>query len=439
MYSRYRIRRLVAPVAFSLVVGMVTMGAGALPSGAGTKIIPAHAPITEGLVTAFTGAEFIGNVLSAGVFPAAQSINAAGGVLGHQMKVVTVDTRGDPADALPLVERFLGSQHSLVGITGSDGATMVQLAPLFEGAKLPMNSQAGSSAFDVNHLHYFWRDVPPDATNGLAMALWAKKQGYTKIALVFGTDATAQADLPGIVAGAKDLGLTIVYNSGLTPDQPSYQSQAATLLAANPQVIMTEEDATTAGTFFGDLAQLGTVPPIMGDSGTVLSTWLNAVSGAIGSSTFAAKVTAVTAQAASSNPADSAYRRAIRAVASKLVAPAMQWANDAYSEACYDGVIIQALAMVAAKSVQPNIYNNFIPKVTTSGHGIKTVYTFAQGKAALAKGQKIDYVGTVGAVSYNKFHNYFGNQEAISWPTAVFSVEKAKYVITAKALGALGK
>lgn len=415
----------------------MTVGVGALPSGASTKTIPAHAKIIEGLVTAFTGAEsFIGGVLSAGVYPAAESIDAAGGILGHQMGVVTVDTRGDPADALPLVERFLGSQQNLVGITGSDGATMVQLAPLFEAAKLPMNSQAGSSAFDINHLKYFWRDVPPDATNGIAMALWAKKEGYTKIALVFGTDATAQGDLPGILAAAKLLKLDIVDNVGLTPDQPSYQSQAATLLADNPQVIMTEEDATTAGTFFGDLAQLGTVPPIMGDSGTVLSTWMAAVSSGIGLSTFESSVTSVTAQAAAPNLADTAFKTAIKAVASKLVAPASQWDNDAYSEACYDGVIIQALAMEAAKSVQPSVYNSFIPKVTTPGAGVKTVYTFAQGKAALAKGQKIDYVGTVGTIVYNKYHNYYGNQEAISWPTGVFASEKTDYVITAKALGA---
>ncbi len=412
------------------------MGTGVLPSSAGTKKIPPHAKVIEGLVTAFTGAEsFIGNVLSAGVYPAAASINAAGGILGHQMGVVTVDTRGDPADALPLVERFLGSQSNLVGITGSDGATMVQLAPLFERAGLPMNSQAGSSAFDFNRLKYFWRDVPPDITNGVAMALWAKKQGYTKVALVFGTDATAQGDLPGILAAAKLLHLTIVDNVGLTPDQPSYQSQAATLLADNPQVIMTEEDATTAGTFFGDLAQLGTVPPIMGDSGTVLSTWMSAVSSGIGVSNFEKLVTSVTAQAAASNQADSAYHTAIRKVASKLVAPATQWFNDAYSEACYDGVIIQALAMQAAKSVQPSVYNNFIPKVTTPGRGVKTVYTFAEGKAALAKGLKIDYVGTVGNIVYNKYHNYYGNQEAISWPTGVFANEKTDYVITAKALG----
>src|ERR1039458_2170028 len=436
MFSRHRSGRLVASVAFAVIAGTMTMGTSVSSVGASTKTIPAGAKITEGLVTAFTGAEsFIGGVLSVGVYPAMWSINHAGGVLGHQMGVVTVDTRGDPADALPLVERFLGTQKNLVGITGSDSATMVQLAPIFNSNKLPMNSQAGSSAFDINHYKYFWRDVPPDATNGIAMALWAKKQGFTRLALVFGTDATAQGDLPGILAAAKLLKLTVVDNVGLTPDQPSYQSQAATLLADNPQVIMTEEDATTAGTFFGDLAQLGTVPPIMGDSGTVLSTWMSAVSSGIGLTTFESKVTSVTSQAASANPADTAYKAGINHEASVLVKPASQWYNDAYSEACYDGVIIQALAMLKAKSVQPSVYRSFIHSVTTPGPGVEKVYSFAQGKAALAAGKKIEYVGTVGNIVYNNYHNYYGNQIAISWPTGVFANETVKYVITAKSLG----
>lgn len=133
--------------------------------------------------------------------------------------------------------------------------------------------------------------------------------------------------------------------------------------------------------------------------------------------------------------ANRAYKIAVNKSASKLVKPASQWYNDTYSEACYDGVIIQALAMQAAKSVQPTVYNAFIRKVSTPGRGIKTVYTFAQGKSALARGQKIDYVGTVGAIVYNKYGNYYGNQAAIAWPTGVFSHEVTKYVITAKALG----
>jgi branched-chain amino acid transport system substrate-binding protein len=436
MFSFHRRGRLVSSVAFAVVVSTITIGTGVTSAGAGTTTIAPGAKLTEGLITAFTGAEsFIGGVLSAGVYPAVYDINHAGGVLGHQMQVVTVDTRGDPADALPLVERFLGSQKNVVGITGSDSATMNQLAPLFNSAKLPMNSQAGSSSFDINHFKYFWRDVPPDATNGIAMALWAKKQGYTKIALVFGTDATAQGDLPGILAAAKLLNLDVVANVGLTPDQPSYQSEAATLLAASPQVIMTEEDATTAGTFFGDLAQLGTVPPIMGDSGTVLSTWMSAVSTGIGITNFEKDVTSVTSQAAAPNAADVAYKSGVNHEASVLVKPASQWYNDAYSEACYDGVIIQALAMLKAKSVQPSVYNNFIHSVTTPGAGVEKVYSFAQGKAALAKGKKIEYVGTVGNIVYNKYHNYYGNQVAISWPTGVFTAETTVDVITAAALG----
>ena len=173
--------------------------------------------LVEAVVTAFTGPEsFIGGVLTAGTYPAVYEINAAGGVFGHDFTVDTVDTRGDPADALPLVERFLGATSNVAGVVGTDGATANQLLPVFNSHKITITSDVGSSNFDHTNLKYFWRLIAPDPVNGLAMAEWAKHKGYTRVAYVFGTDTTAQTDLPGIEYGVKHLHLNVVANISLT-------------------------------------------------------------------------------------------------------------------------------------------------------------------------------------------------------------------------------
>ncbi len=438
MMRQVRSLRLVALVG---VAALAAAGCGSSSSGGSGNSggVSKGSTVVEAVVSAFTGAEsFIGGVNSAGVYPAVYAINQAGGVLGHQFKVVTVDTRGDPADALPLVERFIGSQGNLVGVTGTDGATVNQLVPQFNTHKITITSQAGSSAFDRSTYQYFWRSTPPDAANGLAIALWAKKEGYTRIGLVFGTDATAQTDLPGILYGAKKLGLTVVDNLGLTPDQPSYQSDAAKLLAAHPQVIMTEEDATTGGTFFGELQQLGPVPPIIGDSGTVQSQWISAVSNAIGKSTFVRQFSAVTIQSLAPSAANTTMNNALQHVQSQIVKPWTQWENEPYAEAAYDGVTIQALAMLAAHSVLPSVYNSYIPSVSEPGAGKVKVYSFAQGKQALAAGKKIEYIGAEGPIAFNHFHNYYGNQVAVRFPSGSISKETVQYVVPAAQLEAAG-
>ena len=50
----------------------------------------------------FTGADAaLGPKYETACYAAAQEINSSGGVLGNQVKCKTVDTRGDPADAVP--------------------------------------------------------------------------------------------------------------------------------------------------------------------------------------------------------------------------------------------------------------------------------------------------------------------------------------------------
>lgn len=395
--------------------------------------------LVEAVVTAFTGPEsFIGGVLSAGTYPAVYEINQAGGVLGHDFTVTTVDTRGDPADALPLVERFLGSSSNVVGISGTDGATANQLIPLFNEHKITITSDVGSTNFDRTNYSYFWRMVSPDPVNGLAMAEWAHQKGYSRVALVFGTDTTAQTDLPGIQYGASHLHLDVVANIKLTPDQPSYQSDAARLLAAKPQVIFTEEDHTTAGTFFGDVAQLGTVPPIIGDSGTIENDWMSAVASGIGKSKFVADYTGVTAQPAPTTAAEQAWKTALSGASANVKAPVSQWYNEPYAQADYDGVIMQALAMVAAKSTSPAVYNSYIKNISEPGAGKVKVYNFAQGKAALQAGKQIEYIGAFGQVAFNKWHNFYGNQVAVSFPTPSLASQKVLGVVPASALEAAG-
>ena len=76
--------------------------------------------------------------------PGANEINADGGVLGHKLSCASIDTRGDPADAIPVIGKLLASRSSLAGVIGptSDEATAV--VPLFNQAKVTMFAASGN-------------------------------------------------------------------------------------------------------------------------------------------------------------------------------------------------------------------------------------------------------------------------------------------------------
>lgn len=414
-----------------MTVAQLAVGPSA-PAGAASK------PIVEGVVSAFSGpAAFEGPVNMAGAVPAVYQVNKAGGVLGHKMQLVHVDTKGDPADALPLVQRFLGANPGLVGITGPSTTAPV-IAPVINRAKLPMFSYAPQASFDRTKLRYFWRLLPPDPANGIAMALWAKDRKFTRVAAVFGTTTSASGDLPGVLKGVKDLHLNLVDNVSITPNQVSYSSQVAKLLAAHPQVIMTEMNATSAATFFSDLSQIGKVPAVIGDAADTTPTWVKGVAAAVGPSFFAKTFSAVDILPPKPNPATAQLIAGVKAQGSQLKKPLTQWFHTSFAAAGYDGVIIQALAMIAAHSVKPTVYNNDIMKVTEPGKGKTIVYTYQQGRSALEHGKQIEYVGASGKIVFDKYHNSFGNQGVILYPKGTHSSAKVVKLITAKQVESVG-
>lgn len=368
-------------------------------------------------IAAYTGdqnfeAQFSGSI----DYPALYAVNHGGGVLGHQVSLIQVDTRSDPADALAAMGKTLATSSDVDAILGPDSTSAATLVPLLNNRHLPMMIAAGEAAYDRSSYKYLWRDVPPDPANGEAIALWAKRQGYDRVATVFGTDTGSQGDLPGVVAGVRAVGITLADQENLTPDQPSYRSSAERLLAARPQAIITESDGATAATFFGELKQLGSLVPIIGTSGTPSTAYFNPLRSAIGDAAFNADFRAVVVGNPVTNPAVNAFNQAVLAVKSKLAPPVAQWENNSFSESGYDAVITLALAMDAAHSTSGAVYNSYIQKVTAPGRGKEVVYTYKAGQAALAAGHQIQYIGASGPILFNKYHNSFGAQAVEEFP-----------------------
>jgi ABC-type branched-subunit amino acid transport system substrate-binding protein len=423
-----RTARLKAAIAAAVAVSMAATGtASAATRSSELAQASNNGPIVVAGVIAITGAsDFEGQNQYGGLYPAVWAIDKAGGILGHKLVFKGVDTRGDPADALPAVQQLLATTSNLVMVAGPDTGSAPTLVPVLNRAHIPMTAVAGESAYDRSTFPYFWRLFPPDAANGTAMALWAKRKGYTRVAAVFGTDPGSQGDLPGVLASLKALHIKVVINEGLTLDQPSYLSQVRAVMAAKPQVIMTESDATTAGTFYGELKELGGLVPIIGTEATFTAPWLTAVKGALGSS-FQKTFTAMITSPSATTPAVKAYEHAVTADKSQVPSPWQSYLSNPFSITYWDGMMIAALAMNAAHSVDPKVWNSYMPVVANPGKGKTIVYTYAQGVAALKAGKKIQFVGAEGLINFNKWHNSFGNQEAVasnggSQPTALGTV-----------------
>lgn len=414
MFHLKHLRRLsVAALSCSIVAPL------ALSASSSASVRP-HAtsssyPITIGIVMPFSGASgFIGAHVSAQVYSAVDEINKDGGVLGHQIAVSPVDTKGDPADALTVVAQFVATTKHIFYIQGPGSDSGPELAPVINADKIVMMSPAGQSEFDKTKLPYFWRAVAPDAANGIAMAIFAKRNHWTRVATVFGSDQGSQGDLPGIVQGIKSLGLKQVSVLNVSPDQPSYQSEVASLLATKPQVIFTETDPTTAATFFGELTQQhSAVLPIVSTQGGVIETYMAPFRAAVGAKLFAKEFYAISNAAGKPNPATPVFEKSLLATgpAGQVPDPA-KYLSSPNTAIGYAQVILTALAATAAGSVSGPVFNSYIASIANPGKGKTIVYTYASGVKALAQHKKIEYIGPAGAYKYNQYHNSYGGQVA---------------------------
>jgi ABC-type branched-subunit amino acid transport system substrate-binding protein len=356
-----------------------------------------------------------GTVEIAGCFPAARLINEAGGVLGHHVQCTAVDTRGDPADAVPAARQLLATASNLVGVIGPSADEASATVPSFERAHVTMFVTTGQSAFDHSRFQYVWRLTPADDLAGYAMAAWAHKRGYTRAAAVFGNDISAQGSVATLVAAARKLGITITTNLKVLPAQTSYRSEILSLLSTHPQVIFDEMDPQTSATFFSELKTLnGHMLPAIGADPTLTPDWFKAVAKAIGTKTVVRYVTAENPSADFSGPTWQTYNTALLKSKSQVPNPA-QYSTQSYTEHIYDALNIMALAMLKAGSTIPAHYNSEVTSVTAPRPGAVVVHDFAAGKRALAAGKEIQYVGPGGAVLFNQWHNSPGSFAIEAW------------------------
>ncbi len=377
-------------------------------SGAAAQSGPGSSGGTLDLVAfdPFSGSDAsYGPLALSGCYPAVQLIDAAGGVLGHRLACTSSDTRGDPQDAVPAANALTAHKGNVVAVLGPSSDEILSTIGILEQAQLPSFTMSGDIQFDHQTNQYFWRLVPPDADEGYAMAAWATKAGFTRAAAVFASGSQAQADGPAAKSAFRALGGQIVADVSLTPGQPSYSTEAAQVAAAHPQVMFYDAGAPESATFLAELQQqMGKLPPTYVVETEEEPGWIKAVTGAIGANALSSFTAFEAATPSSTEPGWQTFSHALSAVNSQ-VPDYQQYLHDPFTLSYYDASNLIALAMLEAHSTSPADFNKYIMELTQAGAGKTVVHDFAAGKQALAAGQQIQYVGALGPITLDKYHN----------------------------------
>jgi ABC-type branched-subunit amino acid transport system substrate-binding protein len=400
-------------LAVVLATALAACGSSTSNSG-GSAGAASGSTLTVADVAPFTGPDAaLGPTYLVSCDAAVGAINGAGGVMGHKLACKSVDTRGDPADAVPAVRQMYASTSNLSLIIGCTSDEAASVVPIFGANKTVSFCMTGQSEFDHVKFPYFYRLVPPDLSESYAM-IWIahNMRHYQRVALAFGNDIGSQTFIKPAIAAIHTAGQTLVANETLDLNATTFRTEAAKIVSAHPDVILTEALGSPEAAFLSEVKQLngGKLPPVIGTSATISPDWFKSVSAAVGPSTLAPNFLADNLVTETSGPAFQAFSTAMFAEKGKVGSTGdfSTYLTAPGAVHLYDGINLAALAMIESKSTDPNVFKADIEKIGDGVPGATTVYSFAQGAAALKQGKAIRYVGPGGPTSFDAYHDSAG-------------------------------
>ena len=353
---------------------------------------PAPEPIRFGFLTELSGRDAYVNPRSLdGARAAIGEINANGGVLGRAVELVVEDSLSAVEGSVAAYDRIRAEIDALGGLEPYGAAAL--LDAVTEDEMPTLCPLCGTSDL-ASGGDFLWGLTAAQATDGVVAAQLARDLGYTRVALLVRQAEPWWEWLDGIVdafrgAWVNGVGGEITAEVEFVPGFGSYTAQVQQVIEGNPEALF-----IIAGYGDGDVVISDVIDS--GYEGTIL----------VSSDLAADDIAEIAAELPTGrvlgawvtddfdSPAYTAFAAAHIEHAGKLPQTGFYEANH------YDQYIALALAMTAAGSSDGPVVAAQVPRVL-SPPGTK-VYSYADGVAALERGEDIDYDGASGSLDMNE-------------------------------------
>ncbi len=211
--------------------------------------------IKIGIITPLTGdgavyGEMVRNVNQIAV----DEINAAGGIKGKQVELITEDGKCKGEGGVNAAQKLVNVDKVQIIIGGFCSAETLSAVPVAEAGKVAVMSAGSSNPGLTNKSPFFFRNFPSDSIQGAILAQVAYDSGKRKVAFIQEqTDYTAGI-FKAFETKFKSLGGEVV-NESYAPTVRDFRSQLAKLQAAKPDALFL--DANTPASMEAITQQFG--------------------------------------------------------------------------------------------------------------------------------------------------------------------------------------
>ena len=170
-------------------------------------LMPAHAQIKIGFQAPLTGPSATdGKSAQIAATMAVEDINAAGGVLGQKIELVTYDDQAKSDQAIFTANKLIGEDGVKLVVNGSYSASGRAAAPVFQKAGVVMISAYGVHPDITRAGDYMFRLVHLGPPQGAATALYiGKTLGIKKVSTITMDNDYGQATMDGFLEAAPQI------------------------------------------------------------------------------------------------------------------------------------------------------------------------------------------------------------------------------------------
>ncbi len=382
--------------------------ASALPA---SVLAQAGEPFRVGLLNPVTGAGSpYGPGMQRALLMAIEEVNAAGGAGGRKLEGFAEDTQTKP-DAAVLAAKKLIDVNKVQAILGtwSSGVSLAVMPLTDEANIIEMNVSGAPAISTQDKKDLVWRYQATNDRFGAAFAEIAAKRGYKRPATMAFNNASGIGNTEGFRKAWEKRGGKVVASVVYEPNRPSYRSELQSVLAEKPDVIVTGSYLPDTTIIIREWFQSGDrnawiIPGWAANPQLVKALGAEACEGIISVDTVSAE------NSAAFKHFDAMYTKAMGASAT----------TNVYAPMAYDMMIVLALAMEAAGAGATVAQINSKIRDIANPPGTP-VSTFAEGKAALSKKQKINYEGASSKLDFDQYGD-------VSPDFGVYVIEKGQLV-----------
>jgi ABC-type branched-subunit amino acid transport system substrate-binding protein len=379
-------------------------------------------PIKIGSLVSTTGdLAAYGPPINNGGLLAAKDINAAGGVLGRDIKIILRDTQTNPTAAVDAAKKLVDIDN-VVAIAGalSSGVTI----PVATSVTIPsgvVQISPASTSEKITALvdnDYVFRTVAMDALQAPALAqVLSKDKGFKKISIVYVNNDYGEGLALGLKDSFEKTGGHVLSLVPYNDKQASYKGEAQKAVKGNPEAV-----AMVSYPQFGAMIMRQILE--MGYKGTFV--YADGMKAPAVAKNVGSKYVEGTYGTVAANPNQeltSWFKNHYKAEFGEMP-------PKPYIDTQYDAVVLMALAIAKGGKVTREAVKENLRRVANPPGEKVDARSLAKALKLIKEGKEINYDGVSGSCDFDNFGDVPGSFEV--WKFAGDSIKTVKYVTVSR-------